>query len=78
MFKIQVSTFCIKNLELLKQAFSGVVGEQKLPKRGNPVLIMALIFTLLLEGFPQDKIIAGCCVFIAGHMAISGLIFSIF
>ena len=30
-----------------------------------------------LQGFPQDKIIAGCSVFIAGHMAISGLIFSI-
>ena len=25
-----------------------VVGEQKLPKRGDPVLIMALIFTFLL------------------------------
>ena len=30
------------------------------------------------QGFPKDKIIAGCSVFIAGHMAISGLIFSIF
>ena len=31
-----------------------------------------------LQGFPQDKIIAGCSVLIAGHMAISGLIFVIF
>ena len=30
------------------------------------------------EVFPQDKIRAGCSVFIAGHMAMSGLIFSIF
>ena len=33
---------------------------------------------LTFEVFPQDKIIAGCSVFIAGHMTISGLIFSIF
>ena len=32
----------------------------------------------LPQGFPQDKIIAGCSVFIAGHMAISGLIIAIF
>ena len=32
----------------------------------------------LCQGFPRDKIIAGCSVFIAGHMTISGLIFSIF
>ena len=30
------------------------------------------------QGFPQDKIIAGCSISIAGHMAISGLILSIF
>ena len=30
------------------------------------------------QGFPQDKIIAGCSVFIDSHMAMSGLIFSIF
>ena len=28
-----------------------VVGEQKLLKRGDPVLIMALIFTFLLNNF---------------------------
>ena len=32
----------------------------------------------LIQGFPQDKIIAVYSVFIAGHMALSGLIFSIF
>ena len=31
-----------------------------------------------VQGFPQDKIVAGCSVFIAGHMALSGLIFSTF
>ena len=30
------------------------------------------------QGFPQDKIIAGRSVFIAGHMAMSGLIFSMY
>ena len=30
------------------------------------------------QGFPQDKIIAGCSVFIASHIAIAGLIFSEF
>ena len=30
------------------------------------------------QGFPQNKIKAGCYVFIAGHMAISGIIFFIF
>ena len=33
---------------------------------------------LTFEVFPQDKIIARCSVFIAGHVAMSGLIFSIF
>ena len=31
-----------------------------------------------IQGFPPDKIIAGCCVFIAGDMTISGIIFSYF
>ena len=30
------------------------------------------------QSFPQDKIIAGCSIFLAGHRTISGLIFSIF
>ena len=29
----------------------------------------------ILQGFPQDKIIAGCSVFVASHMTISGMIF---
>ena len=32
----------------------------------------------LPQGFPQGKIIAGSFCFIAGHMAISGLISSVF
>ena len=47
---------------------------------GSHTVTLVLPFThsQTVQGFPQDKIIAGCCVFIAGHMAISGLIFSIF
>ena len=33
---------------------------------------------VIIQGFPQDKIIAGCSVFIVGHIDMSGFIFSIF
>ena len=48
-------------------------GEERVLQEASKVLKQ-----FQMQGFPQEKIIAGRSVFIAGHMAISGLIFSIF
>ena len=42
------------------------------------VYVCVWCMCVCVQDFPQDKIIAGCSVFIAGHMAISSLLFSIF
>ena len=51
----------------------------KLPlPKSVPVSVPLSPLVTPTQGLPQDKIIAGCSVFIAGHMTISGLIFRIF
>ena len=42
---------------------------------GHCLIIKSVCSTLSTQGFPQDKIIAGRSVIIAGHIVIIGLIF---
>ena len=38
----------------------------------SPSTFYDILSNTIHQGFPQDEVIAGCSVFITGHMAISG------